>query len=92
MNLFHGGRLAAMPPKLNDEGDVMVLGRSLLRRIDLEKFAASCGSDRLRFAAARKAQRHEGDAIESACPAARHDDPRLSNAGPSARQKFDSPP
>ncbi|MBX3567586.1 MAG: tRNA 2-thiocytidine(32) synthetase TtcA [Rhizobiaceae bacterium] len=26
MNLFHGGRLAAMPPKLmNDEGDVMVL-------------------------------------------------------------------
>ena len=26
MNLFHGGRLAAMPPKLmNDDGDVMVL-------------------------------------------------------------------
>ncbi len=25
MNLFHGGRLAAMPPKLvNDEGDLMV--------------------------------------------------------------------
>ena len=26
MNLFHGGRLAAMPPKLlNDDGDLMVL-------------------------------------------------------------------
>jgi tRNA 2-thiocytidine biosynthesis protein TtcA len=41
MNLFHGGRLAAMPPKLlNDEGDVMVL-RPLAYCVeaDLEKFA-----------------------------------------------------
>ncbi|MAI89941.1 MAG: tRNA 2-thiocytidine(32) synthetase TtcA [Hyphomonadaceae bacterium TMED5] len=41
MNLFHGGRLAAMPPKLvNDEGDVMVL-RPLIRseESDIEKFA-----------------------------------------------------
>ncbi|MGX5800098.1 tRNA 2-thiocytidine(32) synthetase TtcA [Bradyrhizobium sp. Arg314] len=41
MNLFHGGRLAAMPPKLlNDEGDVMVL-RPLAynAETDLEKFA-----------------------------------------------------
>ena len=41
MNLFHGGRLAAMPPKLlNDEGDVMVLRPlSLCAEADLEKFA-----------------------------------------------------
>ncbi len=41
MNLFHGGRLAAMPPKLlNDEGDVMVL-RPLgyCAEADLAKFA-----------------------------------------------------
>ncbi|MDG4894796.1 tRNA 2-thiocytidine(32) synthetase TtcA [Mesorhizobium sp. WSM4976] len=41
MNLFHGGRLAAMPPKLlNDEGDVMVL-RPLAysAEADLERFA-----------------------------------------------------
>src|SRR5262245_13785998 len=41
MNLFHGGRLAAMPPKLlNDEGDVTVL-RPLAYCVeaDLEKFA-----------------------------------------------------
>ena len=41
MNLFHGGRLAAMPPKLlNDEGDVFVL-RPLVQcaEDDLEKFA-----------------------------------------------------
>ena len=43
MNLFHGGRLAAMPPKLlNDEGDVMVLRpQSYCAEIDLEKFAAA---------------------------------------------------
>lgn len=43
MNLFHGGRLAAMPPKLlNDEGDVFVL-RPLLQcaEKDIEKFAAA---------------------------------------------------
>jgi len=41
MNLFHGGRLAAMPPKLlNDEGDLFVL-RPLAysHEGDLEKFA-----------------------------------------------------
>ncbi|TPJ10898.1 tRNA 2-thiocytidine(32) synthetase TtcA [Mesorhizobium sp. B2-7-3] len=43
MNLFHGGRLAAMPPKLlNDEGDVVVLRPlSYCAEIDLEKFAAA---------------------------------------------------
>ncbi|TPK66393.1 tRNA 2-thiocytidine(32) synthetase TtcA [Mesorhizobium sp. B2-4-19] len=43
MNLFHGGRLAAMPPKLlNDEGDVMVLRPlSYCAEIDLEKFASA---------------------------------------------------
>lgn len=43
MNLVHGGRLAAMPPKLlNDEGDVMVL-RPLITSSedDLEKFSSA---------------------------------------------------
>ncbi|MGV6819364.1 MAG: tRNA 2-thiocytidine(32) synthetase TtcA [Parvularcula sp.] len=43
LNLFHGGRLAAMPPKLlNDEGDVEVL-RPLIQceEKDLEKFSAA---------------------------------------------------
>ena len=46
MNLFHGGRLAAMPPKLlNDEGDRFVLRPlSFCAESDLEKFA-----DALRF-------------------------------------------
>ncbi|MDP3899128.1 MAG: tRNA 2-thiocytidine(32) synthetase TtcA [Mesorhizobium sp.] len=41
MNLFHGGRLAGMPPKLlNDEGDVMVLRPlSLCAEADLARFA-----------------------------------------------------
>ena len=41
MNLFHGGRLAAMPPKLlNDEGDMFVLRPlSFCAESDLEKFA-----------------------------------------------------
>ncbi|MEZ5791193.1 MAG: tRNA 2-thiocytidine(32) synthetase TtcA [Nitratireductor sp.] len=41
MNLFHGGRLAAMPPKLiNDEGDVLVLRPlSLCAEADLARFA-----------------------------------------------------
>ncbi|MFC5583660.1 tRNA 2-thiocytidine(32) synthetase TtcA [Nitratireductor kimnyeongensis] len=41
MNLFHGGRLAAMPPKLlNDEGDVMVLRPlSYCAETDMAKFA-----------------------------------------------------
>lgn len=41
MNLFHGGRMAAMPPKLlNDEGDVMVLRPlSYCAENDLAKFA-----------------------------------------------------
>ncbi|MER8381937.1 tRNA 2-thiocytidine(32) synthetase TtcA [Mesorhizobium sp. M0220] len=43
MNLFHGGRLAAMPPKLlNDEGDVMVLRPlAYCAEADLEKFAGA---------------------------------------------------
>lgn len=46
MNLFHGGRLAAMPPKLlNDEGDMMVLRPlSYCAEVDLAKFA-----DQMRF-------------------------------------------
>jgi tRNA 2-thiocytidine biosynthesis protein TtcA len=41
MNLFHGGRLAAMPPKLvNDEGDVTVLRPlAYCAEADLQKFA-----------------------------------------------------
>ena len=41
MNLFHGGRLAAMPPKLlNDEGDLMVLRPlAYAAEDDLAKFA-----------------------------------------------------
>lgn len=41
MNLFHGGRLASMPPKLiNDEGDVLVLRPlSYCAEDDLAKFA-----------------------------------------------------
>lgn len=41
MNLFHGGRLAAMPPKLlNDEGDVMVLRPlAFCAEADMQKFA-----------------------------------------------------
>ncbi len=45
MNLFHGGRLAAMPPKLvNDEGDIFVY-RPLLQcaEKDIEKFATAMG-------------------------------------------------
>ena len=41
MNMFHGGRLAAMPPKLlNDEGDLLVL-RPLVNscEADIEKFS-----------------------------------------------------
>ncbi len=43
LNLFHGGKLATMPPKLvNDEGDLMVL-RPLahVAEADCEKFAAA---------------------------------------------------
>jgi tRNA 2-thiocytidine biosynthesis protein TtcA len=41
MNLFHGGRLAAMPPKLvNDEGDLLVLRPLILcAEDDIAKFA-----------------------------------------------------
>jgi tRNA 2-thiocytidine biosynthesis protein TtcA len=46
MNLFHGGRLSAMPPKLlNDEGDVMVLRPlAFCAEADLARFA-----DAMRF-------------------------------------------
>jgi tRNA 2-thiocytidine biosynthesis protein TtcA len=41
MNLFHGGRLATMPPKLmNDDGDMLVLRPlSFCAEADLQKFA-----------------------------------------------------
>ena len=41
MNLFHGGRLAAMPPRLlNDEGDLMVFRPlAYAAEADLQKFA-----------------------------------------------------
>jgi len=43
MNLFHGGRLAAMPPKLlNDDGDVEVLRPlAFCAEADLARFAAA---------------------------------------------------
>lgn len=43
MNLFHGGRLASMPPKLvNDEGDVMVLRPlAYCAEKDIAKFASA---------------------------------------------------
>jgi tRNA 2-thiocytidine biosynthesis protein TtcA len=43
MNLFHGGRLAAMPPKLlNDEGDLLVLRPlAYCAEADLAKFASA---------------------------------------------------
>ena len=43
MNLFHGGRLAAMPPKLvNDEGDLFVLRPlAFCAESDLERFAVA---------------------------------------------------
>ena len=43
LNLFHGGRLAAMPPKLvNDEGDLMVLRPlAYCAEADLARFAAA---------------------------------------------------
>jgi len=46
MNLFHGGRLAAMPPKLlNDDGDVLVLRPlAYCAEQDMAKFA-----DQMRF-------------------------------------------
>ena len=41
MNLFHGGRLAAMPPSLrNDEGDLLVLRPLIMcAEADIEKFS-----------------------------------------------------
>ncbi|WP_343314106.1 tRNA 2-thiocytidine(32) synthetase TtcA [Brucella sp. BE17] len=43
MNLFHGGRLAAMPPKLvNDEGDLMLFRPlAYAAEEDMEKFATA---------------------------------------------------
>ncbi len=45
LNLFHGGRLAAMPPKLlNDDGDLLVLRPlAYCAEADLEKFSAGMG-------------------------------------------------
>lgn len=41
LNMFHGGRLSAMPPKLmNDDGDILVLRPlAYCAEIDLDKFA-----------------------------------------------------
>ncbi|WP_187971893.1 tRNA 2-thiocytidine(32) synthetase TtcA [Aquibium microcysteis] len=77
MNLFHGGRLAAMPPKLlNDEGDVMVLRPlAYCDESDLARFAEAmcfpiipcdlCGSqDGLQ----RNAMKAMLDGIESRMP------------------------
>lgn len=77
MNLFHGGRLAAMPPKLlNDEGDVMVLRPlAYCDEADLARFAEAmrfpiipcdlCGSqDGLQ----RNAMKAMLDGIESRMP------------------------
>ncbi len=43
LNFFHGGRLAAMPPKLlNDDGDLLVLRPLILcAESDIEKFSAA---------------------------------------------------
>jgi tRNA 2-thiocytidine biosynthesis protein TtcA len=58
MNLLHGGRLAAMPPKLlNDEGDVTVLRPlAFCAEADLAKFAEAMRfrSSRATCAAARR--------------------------------------
>ena len=45
MNLFHGGRLATMPPKLvNEDGDLAVLRPlALVAEADCEKFARAMG-------------------------------------------------
>ena len=45
MNLFHGGRLAAMPPKLmNEDGDLCVLRPlSLVAEADCERFSRAMG-------------------------------------------------
>lgn len=77
MNFFHGGRLAAMPPKLlNDEGDVMVLRPlAYCDESDLARFAEAmrfpiipcdlCGSqDGLQ----RNAMKAMLDGIESRMP------------------------
>jgi tRNA 2-thiocytidine biosynthesis protein TtcA len=45
MNLFHGGRLAAMPPKLvNEDGDLMVLRPlAFVAEADCERFSRAMG-------------------------------------------------
>jgi tRNA 2-thiocytidine biosynthesis protein TtcA len=45
MNLFHGGRLATMPPKLvNEDGDLMVLRPlAMVAEADCDKFARAMG-------------------------------------------------
>ena len=97
MNLFHGGRLAAMPAKLlNDEGDLLVLRPlAYCAEADLAKFAdGDAVSDHslrpLRQSGRAAAQRHEGDAGRHRAPDAGpqgHDDPGAGQcaAEPSAR-------
>ncbi|MDN2581349.1 tRNA 2-thiocytidine(32) synthetase TtcA [Aquibium sp. ELW1220] len=93
MNLFHGGRLAAMPPKLlNDEGDVMVLRPlAYCDEADLTKFSEAmrfpiipcdlCGSqDGLQ----RNAMKAMLDGMESKMPGRKDTMIRaLANARPS---------
>ena len=93
MNLFHGGRLAAMPPKLlNDESDVMVLRPlAYCDEADLTKFAEAmrfpiipcdlCGSqDGLQ----RNAMKAMLDGMESKMPGRKDTMIRaLANARPS---------
>jgi tRNA 2-thiocytidine biosynthesis protein TtcA len=79
MNLFHGGRLATMPPKLlNEDGDLFVYRRwPLSPKPDCEKFARAmnypiipcdlCGSQEgLQRAAGQEAAGRVGSAH---CPA-----------------------
>jgi tRNA 2-thiocytidine biosynthesis protein TtcA len=80
LNLFHGGRLEAMPPKLlNDDGDVMVLRpMAYCAEEDLARFAEAmkfpiipcdlCGSqDGLQ----RNAMKADAPTSSGGCPAAR---------------------
>ena len=94
MNLVHGGRLAAMPPKLlNDEGDVMVL-RPLITcaEDDLEKFSKAMQvSDHslqsLRLAGRLAARRDETDAGRLGNPQTR----RATGHGPCPRHRATEP-
>ena len=68
MNLFHGGRLASMPPKLmNDDGDVLVMRPlAYCAEADLSKFANAMSfpiipCDLMRQSGRIAEKRHETD-------------------------------